>query len=49
MPGMFDEYPYTDFHEMNLDFVLDALKSLDARVKALEDAASGEEDEENVD
>lgn len=45
MPGMFDEYPYTDFHEMNLDFILEALKSLDARVTALEEAASGEEEQ----
>ena len=24
--GMFDQYPYTDFHEMNLDFILKLAK-----------------------
>ena len=37
MPGMFNDYPYTDLHEMNLDMFLEELKNLEARVKALED------------
>lgn len=28
MPGFFNKYPYTDFHELNLDYVLEAIKLL---------------------
>ncbi len=35
--GFFDKYPYTDFHELNLDFVLKALKEMDARLDELHD------------
>lgn len=30
--GFFNKYPYTDFHEMNLDWLLNAMKELDARL-----------------
>lgn len=32
-----NKYPYTDAHELNLDWVLKIVKDLEARVKALED------------
>lgn len=32
--GFFNKYPYTDFHEMNLDWLLNAMKELDARLDA---------------
>lgn len=35
--GFFDKYPYTDFHELNLDFVLKALKEMDSRLDELHD------------
>lgn len=30
MPNFFDKYPYTDFHELNLDWVLSTMKQLTA-------------------
>lgn len=30
--GFFNKYPYSDFHEMNLDWLLNAMKELDARL-----------------
>ena len=35
--GFFDKYPYTNFHELNLDFVLKALKEMDERIDDLHD------------
>ena len=37
--GFFDKYPYTDFHELNLDFVLKALKEMDARLDLIKEEA----------
>lgn len=34
MPGFFNKYPYTDFHELNLDYILSQMKAL---IKAFED------------
>lgn len=34
--GFFDKYPYTNFHELNLDWLLSECKSLDNRVSDLE-------------
>ena len=33
--AIFNNYPYTDFHEMNLDWVLKTLKEMDARIDEL--------------
>ena len=45
MPRFFIEFPYTNLNEVNLDWILDVLKTmqdeindLDARVTALEEA-----------
>lgn len=36
--GIYNKYPYSDFHELNLDFVLSKLHELDAKVNGdLED------------
>lgn len=32
-----NKYPYTDNHELNLDWVLKKIKELEARVKELEE------------
>lgn len=37
--GFFDKYPYTDFHELNLDFVLKALKEMDAKLDQIKEEA----------
>ena len=34
---IFNSYPYTDFHEMNLDWVLKILKEMDAQIDNLHD------------
>lgn len=34
----FNEYPYTDFHELNLDFVLKAIKELEGKVDGIEES-----------
>lgn len=28
MPGFFNKYPYTDFHELNLDWIIESMKKL---------------------
>lgn len=33
---MFNSYPYTDFHEANLSWVLDKIKSFDAAIDNIE-------------
>ena len=33
----FNRYPYTDFHEMNLDWVIAELKSMEGRIEGLKD------------
>lgn len=32
-----DKYPYTDLHELNLDYVLKIIAELEAKVKELEE------------
>ena len=34
---IFNSYPYEDFHEMNLDWVLKKLKEMDAAIDELHD------------
>ena len=35
--GIFNQYPYLDFHEMNLDWCLKLLKEMDARIDEMYD------------
>lgn len=44
---MFNEYPYTDMHELNLDYILSKVKELDARVDKISDEIA-EQVEANV-
>ena len=37
---IFDQFPYTNFHELNIDWLLEVIKDLDERITALEDASS---------
>lgn len=37
--GIFEHFPYTNFHELNLDWLLNAVKKLDKKVEALTVAA----------
>lgn len=37
--GIFEHFPYTNFHELNLDWLLNAVKKLDKKVEALTAAA----------
>ena len=41
--GLFDHFPYTNVHEINLDWVLDVVKELYNQVDALEDWKSTHE------
>lgn len=36
MPGTFEQFPYTNYHDLNLDWIIEALKELDQRVTDLE-------------
>ena len=38
--GFDNKYPYTDFHELNLDWLLEKVKGIDDRFVALEDAVA---------
>lgn len=38
----FNRYPYTDFHEMNLDWVIAKLKEMDGRIEVLKDEIRAE-------
>lgn len=42
MPNFFDKYPYTDFHELNLDWVLQTIKDLVAEWETYHTTLSGE-------
>lgn len=35
--GLFEQFPYTNFHEMNLDWILAKIKELDEKVNNIED------------
>lgn len=34
--GTFEQFPYTNYHDLNLDWIIEALKELDDRVTDLE-------------
>lgn len=36
--GTFEDFPYVNYHNINMDWIIEALKDLDERVKALEEA-----------
>ena len=38
---MFREYPYTNFHDINLDYILNRLKDLENKIKEIEDFKEG--------
>ena len=35
--GLFEQFPYSNFHELNLDWVLARIKELDEKVDSIED------------
>lgn len=35
--GLFEHFPYTNFHELNLDWIIQAVKDLDEKVNSIED------------
>lgn len=37
MSNFFNEYPYTDFHELNLDWILSKIKELNDRIEGLKE------------
>ena len=34
--GLFDQFPYTNFHELNLDWILSQMKNVEGYVKNIE-------------
>lgn len=34
--GTFEQFPYTNYHDLNLDWIIEALKELNDRVTDLE-------------
>ena len=34
--GLFDQFPYTNFHELNLDWILGQMKNVEEYVKNIE-------------
>lgn len=36
MAGTFEQFPYTNYHDLNLDWIIEALKELNDRVTDLE-------------
>ena len=35
--GLFEQFPYTNFHDLNLDWIIKALKDLDKKVDTIEE------------
>ena len=35
--GLFENFPYTNFHELNLDWIVQKMKALDEKVNSIED------------
>lgn len=42
MTNFFNKYPYTDFHELNADYLLERLKNIEDSIASLEDTIKGE-------
>lgn len=45
--GFFHEYPYTDMHELNLDWIIKQITQLDLDIKGIEDRATQKAIEES--
>lgn len=43
--GTFEQFPYTNFHDINLDWIIEALKELNDRVTDLEARVTALEEE----
>lgn len=42
--AIFEQLPYTNFHELNLDWIIEKLQELEERVAALEEEAESDGD-----
>lgn len=40
--SFFNKYPYTDFHELNADFLLERVKSIEAQIATIKEDIEGE-------
>lgn len=43
--GTFEQFPYTNYHDLNLDWIIEALKELNDRVTDLEARVTALEEE----
>lgn len=42
MSTFFNKYPYTDYHELNADFILERLKSIEEQIATIKEEIEGE-------
>lgn len=42
--AIFEQLPYTNFHELNLDWIIEKLQELEERVAALEEEVENDGD-----
>lgn len=42
--AIYDQIPFTNFHELNLDWIVEKLRELEERVAALEEEAENDGD-----
>lgn len=42
--GTFEQFPYTNYHDLNLDWIIEALKELNDRVTDLEERVTALEE-----
>ena len=40
--GFFNKYPYTDFHELNADFILDRIKNIENQIATIKEEIEAE-------
>ncbi len=40
--GFFNKYPYTDFHELNADFILNRIKNIEAQIATIKEEIEAE-------